>query len=80
MATKTKHKLVIGKWSTPESGGAVFTAEPMQPTTEITQMKDMISWATESLDFDFIGEFSFIKVVPGELLVGTQMSFDFMEG
>jgi len=72
---KKSARLVVGKWN--EDGN--FYALEEQPETPCSEMADMIAWCKLRLE---PGEYSFVRKVPGSLLIAvqTQMKFTFMEG
>lgn len=62
------HKLVIGKFETPEH----FSASALQPEAPLTEVVDLVAWAQKSLP---PGEYDVIRVLPGKLRVAKQETF-----
>jgi hypothetical protein len=68
-----KQKIIMGKW---DMGGG-FVPHVSQPDEPISQMADMLKWAHDIVDGK-VGEYEFIRVVPGALVVAQQLHFDFV--
>jgi len=67
--SKKKQKLVVGTW---EDG--VFTEYSKQPDEEITDMAEMLAWAKQAITEQ--GGYSFIREVPGALVVESRTQLD----
>ena len=75
MAAKKVQKLMIGTW---DDVANTFTPEEVQPETDLSDMTTMLAWARDNYG-GHPGTYSFIRVVPGAMLVATQMVFNFVE-
>ena len=72
---KKQQRIVVGKW---ENGN--FIALDKQPEGDpYTEMASVIMWCKVNLG---PGEYSFVRQVPGALLIAeqTQMKFTYVEG
>ena len=69
--TKKVQRLMIGKWVTCESGAMRFEMDSNQPNPDITDVNKMVAWAKENFSSE-PGTYSFIRVVPGALVLAVQ--------
>jgi len=71
---KKQQRIVVGKWDNDK-----FIAMEEQPDGLVSEMADMVAWCKVNLG---PGEYSFVRQVPGALLIAeqTQMKFTFTEG
>lgn len=68
---KKVQRLMIGKWVTNENGSVHFEISSNQPSPDITDVNKMVAWAKESFSSE-PGTYSFIRIVPGALVLAIQ--------
>ena len=63
---KKVQKLMVGKWE-----DNAFKLADKQPETDITDVNKMVAWAKENFSSE-PGTYSFIRQVPGALVLAVQ--------
>jgi len=69
--TRNKQELIMGKWN---EDGTVFTASDKQPEPGLTDTGKMVKWAAKTYKEE-AGEYSFVRKIPGRLMIAVQQVF-----